>query len=387
MKKLKIITVFLLTVSTIFITGCWNYREIESLSIVAGIGIDKSEKQKYHLTFDLVDMTGGGTSSGSEGANPATTTIETDGRTLFEAIRNATKECGKRLFFSDCKIIVISSDLARDGIEPIVDFFSRDAEIQRNVMIFVSQEKTAEEIFKTKPVANTIVGYELEIMIDSDQKNLSKNMPRRLYEVNNIIKSEGISLTIPVVKRSAANPETTQIGGTAIFKKDKLIGYIDNDDTQFIRIINNDAKDGPLVLDKKENGNGIALELYSIKTSVKPVISNGEIKMEINIAAKANLAENETNKDYCSEEGIEKVQKMGEETIKNHCSRMIKTVQEQYDTDIFGFGQLIKNKNKDAWDELKADWDQKFKTVKYAINPKVEIVSSATIKSKAKVGN
>lgn len=387
MKKLKVIVIFLLTISTIFTTGCWNYREVESLSIVAGVGIDKSERQKYHLTFDLVDMTGGGTSSGSESANPATTTIETDGRTIFEAIRNATKECGKRLYFSDCKVIVISSELAKEGISPIVDFFSRDAEIRRNIRIFVAKEQTAKELFKTKPVANTIVGYEIETMIEANQKYLSKNVPRRLFEVNNIIKSDGISLTVPIVKRSAANPETTQIGGTAIFKKDKLVGYVDNDEAQYIYIIKDEAKAGPLVLDKKINGNSITLELYSSKTWIKPVISNGEIKMEINVTAKAALAENETNKDYCSEDGIAKVQKLGEETIKNHCSRVIKTVQEQYGSDIFGFGLLVKYRYKSAWDELKANWDEKFKTVKYDINAKINITNSATLKSKTKVGD
>ncbi|HEX2939243.1 MAG TPA: Ger(x)C family spore germination protein [Ruminiclostridium sp.] len=385
MKVLKSITAFILAASMIFLTGCWNYREIESLAIVAGLAIDEAQNDgKYHLTFDLIDLSGGGSSGGV--TTPKSKAVETDGKTIFEAIRNAIKICGKRLYFSDCKVVVISQTVAKSGIKPVVDFFSRDSEFRRKVNILITKEKLASAIIKTQPTTDTIVSYEISDMLESDKKSLSKEPVVSLYQADNLISGDSETLILPGIKISPENPTTTQLDGTAIFKGDKLKGFINGDDSQYILFIKNKVKTGLLVLNDEKNKKGITLEITSSKTTVKPEFADDKAKIDINILIKAAVGENETDKDYSSQEGIKSAEEFGERLLKKRIVGIIEKVQNNFDSDIFGFGKDICRTDNEKWEKLKPNWDKDFKTLKYNLNVKIQIINTAALQEEIKAG-
>lgn len=386
MKILKIITAVILSASTVFMTGCWNYREIESLAIVAGMGIDRSDNGSgYKLTIDLVDMTSAQTSGG--GSSTKSKILETEGKTIFDAIRNAINICGKRLFFSDCSIIVISRQIAQSGIKPVLDFFSRDAEFRRDMKLLVSDEKNASEIFKTTPMSNSIISYEIDNMLKSDQKSLSANPSVKLYEALNLLSGEGISLTLPCIKLSNENPDSIQICATSVFKGEKMIGCITNEtDAKYIQMINNETKAGILILDYHQGGKRIAIEIFSNDTSVTPVISKNDITMNIKVKMKAAIGENETTMQLSSDTDLSKVKHLAESTIENHIGRIIRIVEAQYDSDIFGFGNEIYMKDTSVWKSIKPKWDKKFKSVGYKVEATVDMLNTAVKHSDTNAG-
>jgi len=103
--------------SLFLMTGCWDYVEINKIDIVVGVAIDKDlETNLYHLTAELVDIGGSGKES-----KLMPKRVEGTGRTMFEAIRNMIKVSGKRLYWSHAKVVVISQDVAKDGIYPIIE--------------------------------------------------------------------------------------------------------------------------------------------------------------------------------------------------------------------------------------------------------------------------
>ena len=55
MKKKIIIVIFLMAIFPLILCGCWNYREIDTLAIVAGMAIDKDPiSNKYILTTEII---------------------------------------------------------------------------------------------------------------------------------------------------------------------------------------------------------------------------------------------------------------------------------------------------------------------------------------------
>src|SRR4051812_9098565 len=108
--KLIIFIAFLSNIT--ILSGCWNYREIESLAIVSGVAIDKGNTEgNYHVTFELVSFKGGGRETKIESKR-----IEAEGNTLFDAGRNAIKISAKKLFWSHAGVAIISQDIARESI-------------------------------------------------------------------------------------------------------------------------------------------------------------------------------------------------------------------------------------------------------------------------------
>lgn len=54
MKKIRItLLVLMILISATVITGCWNYREVDKLSIVAGVAVDKGIKNQVQMTVEL----------------------------------------------------------------------------------------------------------------------------------------------------------------------------------------------------------------------------------------------------------------------------------------------------------------------------------------------
>lgn len=76
--------------------------------MVAGFSIDKGETGSgYHMTFEVLDESGGGGNGGSGSPSALRSTlIESDGDTIFDAVRNALKKSDKKLYFGECKAVI-----------------------------------------------------------------------------------------------------------------------------------------------------------------------------------------------------------------------------------------------------------------------------------------
>ena len=57
----------------------------------------------------------------------------------------------------------------------------------------------------------------------------------------------------------------------------------------------------------------------------------------------------------------------------------IKKVQEDYQSDIFGFGEVIHRANPKAWKQLESNWDQEFSTLEVSVKVDAKIRRVGTI--------
>lgn len=387
MKKFKGIALISLIVSASLLTGCWDYREIDSLAIVAGMGIDQGEHgKKYHLAIDVVDMAGNSSSSGSNSAM-FSKILQCDGDTIFDAIRDSIKLSGKRLYFGDCKVVVISEKLAEKGIIPVTELIDRDAEFRRTTDLFISRGKTATEVLKSPPMNETICSFEIDDMIKTDKKALAEEPYVRLFEANNMLASDGTALTLPVLVTSNKNNGTSQLYGAAVFKGSRLCGFLGGEETQYLSFIKDNIRFSILVLDKKFGGEGDTLEIFRSQTRINPLISNGKVKIAISIKIKADLGENGGKKTYSTLSGFEELEKIGEKTVNYNVKNLIKRVQKKFDSDIFGFGSAVNRKDPATWNELKLKWNKLFSTLECDVHTEIDIENSATLKERPKVGS
>jgi spore germination protein KC len=117
-----------LCVSLLFLTGCWDQNELDELSIVMGIGINKDKKGNLIVTYQVVNPTeiAPAITGGGGGKQPVFTVYETKGRNLMEATRKATKQTSRRLFFAHARMVVLSEDIAKENIYEVLDMMSRD---------------------------------------------------------------------------------------------------------------------------------------------------------------------------------------------------------------------------------------------------------------------
>jgi spore germination protein KC len=228
-RRIAILLVLLLVAAPL--QGCWNYREVDTLNIVAGFAIDKGyEGYKYHMTIDIAD-----TSSAGKDKPVVSTFVETEGDTVFDAVRKAMKKTGYRLYWPDCQIGIIGQDVAQESILPIIDFLMRDAEPRMTMELFVSQEKTAKEVLVQKTTTMSISSFEIDKLYELNELYDPVSPYQLLYEDYNTLASEGRALALPTLHLvTNMDTKTAMLNGTAIFDKDRLKGYLTAEDSFYM---------------------------------------------------------------------------------------------------------------------------------------------------------
>ncbi len=385
MIKLKRVIIIILVLSNmIVLSGCWNYREVEDLAIAVGCAIDKGTNgKKYHLTTEIVDL-----SSGAAKGETKSALIETDGDTVFEAFRNSKNLMSHKLYFSNMSILIISEEVAKDGIADVVDFFTRDHEVRFTMQALVSQEKTAKEILQLKTIDHPIVSFEMSLAIKSNDLTLSSTNYMQLYQIVNTLGSEGESLSLCAVK-SVWNDKilVPQINGIALFQKDKLYGYLSPQDTQYFLFATDKVHGGILSASAEKDGEkNVALEIVRSKASIKPVYENGKLSFQISTNTVADYGELETSINIIGVDKREEFIKNTEVLLEDHIKSVVKKVQSNYGVDIFGFGNLLSKQNPKLWKELGPEWETVFKDVDVEVKSKINIVGSGVTIAPIKVG-
>lgn len=362
-------------------TSCWDSREVDKLAIVTGMAIDKTEQGNYLLTFEVVDFM-----HSTEGQTLKSELIESEGKTIFEAVRNTLSKNAPKLYFGHTTTVVFSKSVAQEGVLELLDFFVRDPEPRLSIDLFVSMEETAGEIFRLKPLTSEFNATEITDIME-DQKNLSKALAVPAYKFVNALSGNGVSGMMTSLCATENNGEkTVKSCGMAVFKKDRLIGFIDEEDTFALCFVLDEVKGGVLVVDagKREK---MALEIMNSTTDIKPSYENGEPSVKVKVNMKAALIDHSSERNFNDKKGREVLVKMSEEQLKNKIEGIIRKVQEDFGSDIFGFGDSFYRDLPKVWKEIEKEWDDIFKDLKVTVETKVKLTYTGLLLEPIRMGD
>lgn len=384
MNKHFVFFIFMIVMILFLLTGCWNYRELDKLAIVSGLAVDKSGKgDKFLLTAEVIDI-----KQGMNEVKIGSIRIESEGDTIFDAMRNMVKISGKRLYWSHAKIVIVSQDVAKESIIPIVDWISRDQEPRLTLNILVSKEKTAKELLSQESVTTEIRSFEMSYMLTGNNL-LSKSPTVEVYELLNDLSDDGISPALPTIGITInEGKKTSELSGTAAFKNDKLIGFLDGEEAKYLLFIKNKIKGGSLVVKttEEEASDNITLEIFKNKTKIKPIYSEGKLLIKIHINTEVSIAEEDNGVDYISEKGRIKLKTYAEKSLEKDIENVIKKVQRDFGSDIFGLGKIVKAELPFLWKDIKNDWNDIFNDLEVEVKAEVQIRNSGLTILPVKVG-
>lgn len=385
MKKVKKLICILITLtSCLTFTACWNYREINDLSIVNGFSIDFGEDDyKYDITVELLAPK---LAIGRDKVKSRF--VESQGDTILKAVRKLISVDGKKAYGSHAKVMIISKEVAESGLISAIDFTYRNSEPRDDIQIIIADMSKAKEVFKLYSEEVSVVSFRLQdILKNEDQSATYKSV--NLWQYVDYLNNEGISAVAPIIYLpKMGENKIPKIGGLAVFKVDKMIGALSEEETEFFSLLNPKIKGGVLLINNEVGGKVIntSLKILTGKTTVKPINVNGNINMKINIIVDVNIAEIGGSDDFIAKGKREELAKNAQSYIEQGVSNLIRRVQEQYDSDIFGFGNAVKNSMPDTWKDLKNNWDEEFKNLKFETVVSVNIKGSELTSQPIKAG-
>ncbi|MDQ0883541.1 Ger(x)C family spore germination protein [Peribacillus sp. V2I11] len=384
----------MLIVFLLFTTGCWNRRELNELAITLAIGLDSTRDGQYLVTAQVVNPGEvAGKDSGGTGNSPVVI-YQATGKTVFEAFRKMTKESPRKIYPSHLRMLVIGESLAREGIGKPLDLLSRDWEVRSDFYTVVAKGMNAEDILKVPTAIEKIPANELFSTLVVSEKAWAGTSAVTLDELIAGMVSDGKKPVLTGIQADIKGDEETSMSkqnvemidpparvkysNLAVFKKDKLVGWLDEKQSKTYNVITNKEKSTVVNIPCPKGGKAV-YEVKKSNTEMKGKIKNGKPEIDLNVRVEGNVGEVECHIDLTKPETIEKLEEIYEKETKEMFKKAIEQVQENYKVDVFGFGEAIHRADPKAWKKLKKDWDKNFENLPVNIKVQGEIRRVGTV--------
>jgi len=346
------------------LTGCWDNIELDKIAIIMGIGIDKTPKiGEVDMTVQVANTKS--VRSSSTDISPKNTSdyfnLESTGDTIFSIVRGFSKRSNRKLFFAQNQVIILGRGIAEEGLEKYIDYFYRDHETRNLVWILIC-DRTANEVLDIKSDFESIPSIGINALVKQQQYNSEAPMVD-LHKFASRLMSKTTSPIAPLIKVSVeGNKKIAYVSGTAVFKKDKMIGEMNKVETRGVLWAIGEVKKGIIVTADPGSNNKVTLEITRASSKIIPEIKNGKINMQIMIKEEGNLGEQSDSNDLANPKAIEALEKNKDSIIKNEVMLAYKKAQ-SLDADVFGFGEAIYQKYPKEWKNMKNNWDETFKNI------------------------
>jgi spore germination protein KC len=286
------------------------------------------------------------------------------------------------------QIVCVGEPLARYyGIMNAVDWIMRDAETRETINMLVFRGGDAKELLLSQGADQPIISLAVDSIISSDNTVTSAVAHKDLYQVYDILNGQGMSLTLPAFHLADNNGQkVVESDGTAAFKEDKLVGYLSPEETKYFLIASGECEGGILALSMKGPGlPDISLEIA--KSSVKNSFTNegGNLAFHIETETDVYLAETMEDIDVTEQSQVEALQEEAGKRLQLEIEALIKRVQTELKSDIFGFGHIVHQRDLPLWRQVKDQWNTIFETLPVSVSCKVNVKNTAFITSKEEI--
>ncbi|MEC0275434.1 Ger(x)C family spore germination protein [Peribacillus frigoritolerans] len=383
----KMLRVFLM-LPVICLSGCWSSIELNKLAIVTAMGIDKTE-DGYLVTVQILnpsELAGDARSGRTE-----VVTFKKSGATIYEAIRGLSTDVPRRIYVAHLREVVFGEEMAREGIGKPLDVLSRHKEIRSDFYMTVAKGSTAYDTLNVQTALEKVPANKVFDALENSEKRWAPTRTVTLDELVSSIVSKGREPMLTGIKvygdpESGSNVKNAQnispnsglrLDYLGVFKRDKLVGWLNKNDSKGVSYITDHVKSTAVNIPCE--GDQITVNTTSSKTKIKGKMEKGNPKIDINVTSEGSIGEVECTIDLTKPEKIEELNKRYEKDIKAKIEGSIKTVQEKYQCDIFGFGEEIHRTDPKAWKRLEGNWENEFANLDVNVTVKAKIRNLGTI--------
>lgn len=396
----SLVLILIISFSAVLISGCYDSNEIDDLAYVIAIGIDKADKNSFNLTFQTAVPQ---SIAGGEGESLDTKTFKTDN--FLSGLKNANRYLDRKINLSHTQIIVVSEEIAKEGVVPFLNGFQENIEIRPKVKIVVAAEGAQEYIKSIQPKLSSNPAKYYELLFSSYETDyLIKDIQLEdyLYRAKNQ-NAQPVAIytaedkTIKEDKKSSAGksgksdeegkksgggsdkPEEKKekamaIKGLAVFNTDKMVGKLNENEAVLFALMTTKKSKEIEIEDPLDKKFKIISNLKKLRSSsTKVTLDNGKPKIKINLKFTIDIKAVQSNNNYNEPEKADKLKMAYEQYLNQGLTNLLNKATKEFKSDIFGF-DLQAKRNFMTIDEWKnAKWQEIFPKSNYDLNIDVEV--------------
>lgn len=295
MKKIILIIICFL------LCGCYNYNELNKLSIVSSVSIDKKDN-KYLVGAQIMNIKNNESDEGSK-----IIVYEEEGKTINDALRKINNKSSRKLYAGHFSKLVISEEIAKENIVDILDLFLRKAEIKDEFTITVVKNIEASKLIKIVTLPDQIPADFVKNSIETSNIETALTNSSKLDEFMSYYLKKGIDPVITTIKVNkykkdadttkntlTSNPSTyIELNNIGITYKGKLEKYLNQDETIGYNIIRNRISN--MIIPVKCNNKYSSILINKSKTKRKVIKNKDKYIININVNSSGIITESSCN--------------------------------------------------------------------------------------------
>ncbi|WP_077735721.1 Ger(x)C family spore germination protein [Bacillus sonorensis] len=374
--KRRLAILFMLAAVSLFLTGCWDKRELTDLSLVSAIGIDKGEKSKYVMSFQIVNpnSAAGGLQGGQGGDRPPVSNYSVAGNNLTEMSRHASTKISRELYYSHTNLVVVDEALAKDeGIIKILDVLDRDTDFRATATIIISHGKKARDLIKALTLIDKIPSNKVNKTLQFTEQDLGEHMKTSVQDVIKCLTSQARHPVIPSFKlvgstqkaekmenvQSTAPSATVEADGLAVIKEGKLVDYLNGKTARGVLWIRNKIKRTYITLSLDNEEQSVTYDVIRQKTNVSARLKNNRPAISVHVEVEGDIGEVGVPISLEDPNVLDRIEKRTAKKIKKELQHTIDIVK-QHKTDVLQFGDVVYRSYPALWNKIEPEWSNRY---------------------------
>lgn len=375
MKRIKFLILLLPLLS-----GCYNYRELNELGITTAVSIDYKDNNFYVIAEVINPIKQQDASSSN---NSPFVNYNSSSSSLQDAFRKVVLESPRQLYAAQLEIIVLSEEVVNNHLEEVLEYFARDPEARTEIKMIVAKTEDSTKAITLQTLLTSLSSSNIIKSLDLQSKVLGMDYPVTLNELLNMYIDPYLEVVLPSMTLygnyeigdekeniTTSSPKAiVKIDGSTITKDNKILGYLDLEESKILNLINGKLKETIIKMNYYDGY--IIFEPNRIKVSRELDIKNNIIK--INISGYSKTKEIQSNINLKDPKEVKKLNKALNMELEKKITDTFNSIREKYDTDVFGFQELYYRTNYKYFKENCTNWYED-------IYPKIKLEVKANVR-------
>ncbi|MEW9671910.1 Ger(x)C family spore germination protein [Ammoniphilus sp. 3BR4] len=368
----RAVSLILLIVCLTLVTGCWDNTDLELRTSVVAIGVDRSktDKGRYTMTIQvpIPNLIMGG--AGGEQGQEAIRVMSATGNTLNEASSNLQKRLNQVLFYGHTRILVLSEEVAKEGIEELLDPFRRAPQIRRLMWPMVVKGSARELLLSNTKLEQIPTVYIMDLLDNGAERGLIPHVT-----IGHLFADLSDSSTEAGMNYVEASKEEFKWNGFAVFRQDRMAGTLKDGEVWSLLHLRENQLAGEIDVPfggtrKKRNLVTYRPKTIRVNKDFTPKGDTG-YEAEYRIRLEGDVIESQCDIDFSQEKNIEKLEKVLSEEMTNQAKKMIHKLQKEYKSDVLKLGTFVRATHPQWWTAEK--WIEVFPYGKIQVTYEVHI--------------
>ncbi|NLO98420.1 MAG: Ger(x)C family spore germination protein [Peptococcaceae bacterium] len=404
----------LILYSLVLCSGCWSSKEVENLALVTLVGIDLRKENGREIwkasALVLFPQRAQG-EGGQSGQLSAEKYFEGEGPTPQTAILAYSKRMSRTPFYGYISGYIIGENVARENLIHCVESVARYWQTRPRNIYFLARgqacdvlkaggalDRLSNELIEFSDYRAAATGqsvgvyrYQLEEWLTSNDRDavLGVIQPVPVPEAeNNSGGSQGGAQSGGGQSGSSMGgnentPMKNVIEGIAVFRDDKLVGFLNREETEGFLLISREITRGQMAIAVEKDNQMFTYFLSESKSKIKPIVNNGQISYQVTIQTKGGV-----NDQPGFTLGIKEIHELEEAVNERLKAKALAAIEKakEYDSDFLGFAEALHRKKPKVWKTFgPSNWREAFTKADIEVIVKSKIVNTGTIGDKLEI--